>query len=98
VVTRKVVKLGYQIVVEAIYEVDVIVVVTFEKVNVKVKLYEPNVGKVVVYQVVEVTCIGFTAGAFIGTRAASATSIMQAITTTLIPSCLFKSILSRCWV
>jgi hypothetical protein len=80
------------------YEVYVILVVMFEKVNVKVKFCEPYMFMVVVYQVVKITCIGFTAGVFAGTRTVSATSIMQAITTTLIPSCLFKSILSRCCV
>ena len=95
-VTRKVVKLGYQIVVEAIYEVDVILVVTFEKVSVKVKLYEPNPAKVVVYQVVTVTPIGLTAGAFAGTRIPSAARVTQATTRTLITSCLLKSVPSRC--
>jgi len=80
------------------YEVDVIVVVTFEKVNVSVKFCGPNVGKVLTYQVVTVTSIGLTAGAFAGTRTPSAARVTQTITMALIASCLFKSVLSRCWV
>jgi hypothetical protein len=48
--------------------------------------------------VVVVACAGSTAGTFAGTRTTSATRIMQTITKILIASCLFKSILSRCWV
>jgi hypothetical protein len=48
--------------------------------------------------VVVVACAGPTAGTFLGTRTTSATRIMQTITRILIASCLFKTILSKCWV
>ena len=79
-------------------EIDVRVVVAFEKVNVNVKLYEPNVGKVVVYQVVTVTAIRFNAGALGVTRTPSAARVMQTITRALTAFFLFKSVPSRCWV
>ena len=78
------------------YEVDVIVVVMFEKVNVRITvLYTFAVTKTVV---IMVTAIGFTAGAFTGTRIANPARITHTITRALITSCLFKSVLSRCWV
>ena len=75
-----------------------IVVVTFVKINVNVKFCGPNVGKVLTYQVVTVSAIGLTAGAFAGTRTPSAARVTQMITMALITSCLFKTVLSRCWV
>jgi len=64
------------------YAVDVnSVVVTFVKVNVKVKFTEPNGTVVVVNHVVAVTCITFTAGAFGGTRDTRATTTKAATTT-----------------
>ena len=79
-------------------EVVKMVVVTFARTNVKVKFCTPIGVMKVVLQVVTITSIGLIAGTFIGTRTASAASIVQAITRILIVSCLFKSILSRCWV
>jgi hypothetical protein len=56
-----------------------------------------NVVDVAVVVVVVVTSAGPIAGAFIGTRT-SATIIVQAMAKILIASCLFKTILSICWV
>jgi len=81
-------------VVVARYVVEVSVVVLVD-VAVVVVAYVVDVAVIVdVAVVVVVAC----AGAFLGTRTASATRIMQAITRNLIASCLFKTILSRCWV
>ena len=51
----------------------------------------------VVVVVVVVASAGPIAGAFKGTRT-SATMIVQAITKILTASCLFKTVLSNCWV
>jgi hypothetical protein len=56
-----------------------------------------NVVDVAVVVVVVVASAGPIAGAFIGTRT-SATMIVQAMAKILIASCLFKTILSKCWV
>jgi len=63
-----------------------------------VKFCGPNVGNILEVVMVTVTAIGLTAGAFAGMRTASAARVTQTITRTLITSCLFKSVLSRCWV
>ena len=95
------------IVLVSVYDVTVILVVTFEKMNVKVTGSETVVPVTdVVVNVVTVTvtgpsevvvCIGFSAGAFPGTRIPSAARVTQTITRALIASCLFKSVPSRCW-
>jgi hypothetical protein len=51
----------------------------------------------VVVVVVVVASAGPIAGAFTGTSNTSATMTVQAIAKVLTTSCLFKSILSRCW-
>ena len=85
-------------VVVARYVVEVSVVVLVD-VAVVVVAYVVDVAVIVdVAVVVVVACAGPSAGTFLGTRTASATRIMQAITRILIASCLFKTILSRCWV
>ena len=56
-----------------------------------------NVVDVAVVVVVVVACAGPIAGAFMGTRT-SATMIVQAMAKILTASCLFKTVLSRCWV
>jgi hypothetical protein len=76
--------------------VDVMVVVTFEKVNVKTKVFTTY--GVTLTVVVMVASIGVTAGALAGRRIASPARITQVMTKTLIAACLFKSVLSRCWV
>jgi hypothetical protein len=84
----------------SMYDVYVILVVMFERVNMKVIIdVAPLGGKVEVVVTVIVTgpCIGFSAGAFPGTRIPSAARITQTITRALIASCLFKSVPSRCW-
>jgi hypothetical protein len=93
---RKVVNDGWETVVVYVIDVDTTYVVMFAKVNVKVKLYPPAHGMRVVLQVVTITSIGLTAGAFAGTRTPSAAKVTQTITRTLITSCLFKSVPSRC--
>ena len=81
----------------------VILVVTFERMNVKVTITETvgvpinDVVVVVVTVVVTGPCIGFSAGAIVGTRIPSAARVTQTITRALIASCLFKSVPSRCW-
>ena len=70
--------------------VETVVVATYVVEVAVVKLVDVTV-------VVVVACAGPTAGTFVGTRTTSATRIMQAITRILMVSCLFKSILSRCW-
>jgi hypothetical protein len=72
-------------VVEVAVDVDVAVVVV------------ANVVDVAVVVVIVVACAGPIAGAFIGTRT-SATMIVQAMTKILIAPCLFKTVLSKCWV
>jgi uncharacterized membrane protein YfcA len=82
-----------------------IVIVVRYVVEVKVAVDEVvDVAVVVVANVVDVavvvvvvTSAGPIAGAFIGTRT-SATIIVQAMAKILIASCLFKTILSICWV
>ncbi|MGA2239146.1 MAG: hypothetical protein ABSG74_08035 [Candidatus Bathyarchaeia archaeon] len=86
----------------SVYDVYVIPVVMFEKMNVKVAYTEvviPVTDVVVTVTTVVVTgpCIGFSAGAFPGTRIPSAARVTQTITRALITSCLFKSVPSRCW-
>jgi len=74
-------------------------VVMFEKTNTtEVKFSVPCGTTKVVNQVVTVMFIGFTAGAFAGTRTPSTARVTQTITRSLIRSCLFKSVPSRCWV
>jgi hypothetical protein len=80
-----------------LYEVTRVVVVTFEKVSVRTTVLT-WFGMRPLRVVVTVTSIGLTAGAFTGTRTASPARITHVITMTLITSCLFKSVLSRCWV
>ncbi|MGA2238404.1 MAG: hypothetical protein ABSG74_04260 [Candidatus Bathyarchaeia archaeon] len=57
------------------------------------KFHGPN-GQVDLVMTVVTTdpCIGFSAGAFPGTRIPSAARITQTITRALIASCLFKSV------
>jgi hypothetical protein len=74
--------------------VDVMVVVMFEKVSVKARVFTWY--GVTVTVVVTIATIGFSAGAFAGTRTTSPARITQVITRALITSCLFKSVLSRC--
>ena len=89
---------------ERVYEVDVLVIVMFSKVNVTVNVHGPNphielVTTVVIRGPVVVgPCIGFTAGAFAGIRIPSAARVTQTIIRALTTSCLFKSLPSRCWV
>ncbi len=94
------------IVLVSVYDVTVILVVTFEKTNVKVAGSVTVVPVIdVVVTVVTVTvagpsevvvCIGFSAGAVVGTRIPSAPKVTQMTTRTLIASCLLKSVPSRC--
>jgi hypothetical protein len=91
------------IVLVSVYDVTVILVVTFEKMNVKVTGSETvipvtDVAVVVVTVVVTGPCIGLSAGAIVGTRIPSAARVTQTTTRTLIASCLLKSVPSRCWV
>ena len=72
------------------------VVVMFEKVKVKTKVFTWY--GVTVTVVVTIAAIGFNAGALAGTRIASPAKITQVITRILTTSCLFKSVPSRCWV
>ena len=93
---------GAVLVVMPVYDVYVIPVVMFEKMNVKVTCSEvviPVTDVVVTVVTVVVTgpCIGFIAGAIAGTRIPSAASVTQTMTRALIASCLFKSVPSRCW-
>ena len=91
--------LEYQTVPVATQEVYVLYSVMFKKVNVTVKFNDaPPQIPLVVTVVVTGSCIGFTAGAFAGKRIPSAAMVTQAITRTLITSCLFKSVPSRCWL
>ena len=61
--------------------------------NVKVKFHGPNPQiELVVTVVTTDPCIGFSAGAFPGTRIPSAARVTQTITRALIASCLFKSV------
>jgi len=78
-------------------EVTRVVVVTFEKTSVRTTVLT-WFGMRPLTVVMTVTSIGLTAGAFAGTRTTSPARITQVITKTLITSCLFKSVLSRCWV
>ena len=98
VVTRKVVNVGMECVVVYDVIVNTTYVVMFVKMNTKVRLYPPAYGIRVDVQVVTVMSIGLTAGALAGVRVTSPARITQVMTTTLITSCLFKSVLSRCWV
>jgi len=87
----------------SVYDVTVMLVVMFEKMNVKVTGIEtvvPVTDVVVTVATVVVTgpCIGFSAGAIVGTRIPSAARVTQTTTRTLIASCLLKSVPSRCWV
>jgi len=66
----------------------------FAKVNTKVRLYGPPNGIMVEVQVVTITSIGPSAGAFAGTRTTSPARITHVMTMALIASCLFKSVLS----
>ena len=68
-----------------------------EVVDVAVVVVANVVDVAVVVVVVVVASAGPIAGAFIGTRT-SATMIVQAMAKILIASCLFKTILSKCWV
>jgi len=82
---------------DVVVVVDIVVTVMFEKVNVKVKFHQPYctsllVVTVVVKGPVKVVCIGFSAGAIVGTRIPSAARVTQTITRALIVSCLFKSV------
>ena len=84
---------GAVLVVVPVYEVYVIPVVMFEKMNVKMTPTEvPPVIDVVVTVVVTGPCIGVIAGAIAGTRIPSAARVTQRITRALIASCLFKSV------
>jgi hypothetical protein len=88
------------LVVVAMYDVYHVLVIMFEKVNEKtITDVLPEGGKVEVIVTVVVTgpCIGFSAGAFPGTRIPSAARITQTITRALIASRLFKSVSFRCW-
>jgi len=97
-VTGKVVTFRSVLVVVPVYEVYVIPVVMFEKMNVRTTCTEVvPVTDVVVTVVVTTPCIGFIAGAIAGTRIPSAARVTQRITRALIASCLFKSVPSRCW-
>ncbi len=99
-VTKYVVTDCTVLVVVAMYDVYHVLVVMFEKVNViMIADILPLGGKVEVVVTVIVTgpCIGFSAGAFSGTRTPSAARVTQTITRALIASCLFKSVPSRCW-
>jgi hypothetical protein len=91
------------IVLVSVYDVTVILVVTFEKMNVKVTGSETvvpttDVVVVVVTAVVTGPCIGLSAGTIVGTRIPSAARVTQTTTRTLIASCLLKSVPSRCSV
>ena len=71
----------------------------FEKVNVKVKICGPTRGEttVLIIQVVTVTCIGLTAGAFPGTRDTrdtTTTTATKATTTALCANDLLKTTLA----
>ena len=88
----EVVAVAVRIVIVVRYVVEVAVV---EVVDVAVVVVANVVDVAVV--VVVVACAGPIAGAFIGTRT-SATMIVQAMAKILTASCLFKTILSRCWV
>jgi len=92
------VTVGTVLVVVSMYDVYVIPVVMFEKMNVKTTcaVVVPE-EYVVVTVVVTGPCIGFIAGAIAGTRIPSAARVTQTITRALIASCLFKSVPSRCW-
>ena len=79
-----------------VYRIVVVIDVMFEKVNSKM-IVLTTFGIPVVVTVV-ITSIGFTAGAFAGTRITSAARTTQAITRTLTTSRLFKSVPHRCWV
>jgi hypothetical protein len=97
------VTVGTVLVVVPVYDVYVIPVVMFEKMNVKMTCTEvvvPVTDVVVTVVTVVVTgpCIGVIAGAIAGTRIPSAARVTQTITRTLIASCLLKSVPSRCWV
>jgi hypothetical protein len=62
----------------------------FEKV--KTKVYVVGCNHIVAVTVVTVTAIGFSAGTFVGVRAASPTRITHMMTMALTTSCLFKSV------
>ncbi len=70
------------------------VVVTFVNVNMNVNVV--GCKGVRLTMVVTVAAIGLIAGAPAGTRTTSATRVTQAITRTLITSCLFNIVPSRC--
>jgi len=92
------VTVGTVLVIVATYEVYVMLVIMFEKMNVKMTPTEvPPVIDVVVTVVVTGPCIGVIAGAIAGTRIPSAARVTQTITRALIASCLFKSVPYRCW-
>ena len=89
---------GAVTVVVAMYEVYVMLVVMFEKMNVKTTCVVVVPEEYVVTTVVVTgPCIGVIAGAIAGTRIPSAARVTQTITRALIASCLFKSVPSRCW-
>jgi len=92
------VTVGTVLVVVPVYDVYVIPVVMFEKMNVRTTcaVVVPE-EYVVVTVVVTGPCIGVIAGAMAGTRIPSAARVTQTITMALIASCLFKSVPSRCW-
>jgi len=92
------VTVGAVTVVVAMYEVYVMLVVMFEKMNVKTTCVVVVPEEYVVTTVVVTgPCIGVIAGAIAGTRIPSAARVTQTITRALIASCLFKSVPSRCW-
>jgi hypothetical protein len=66
--------------------------------TVVVVAYVVSVAVMVVVVIAVLVSAGPIAGALTGTIITSAAKIMQAITRILIASCLFKTILSRCWV
>jgi hypothetical protein len=88
-----VVTVAAQMTMVIMYEVVVPETVVYVVVVPVMAIYVVDVAVVVV-----VTCAGPTAGTFLGTRTTSATRIMHPVTRILIASCLFKTILSRCWV
>ena len=89
---------GTVLVVVPVYDVYVIPVVMFEKMNVRTTCAEVvPLTYVVVTMVVTGPCIGVIAGAIVGTRIPSAARVTQTITRALIASCLFKSVPSRRW-
>jgi hypothetical protein len=101
-VTNQVVSVGTVLVLVSVYDVTVILVVMFERMNVKTTCTEVvPVGTHAVVTVVTVVvtgpCIGVIAGAIPGTSTPSPARVTQTMTRALIASCLLKSVPSRCW-